>query len=292
LRQDVFEQIIHKDVAFFDSRRTGDLISRLSSDTAAIEGAISTQVAMLLKSGLYCIIVIVMFFLISWKMTLFTLGIMLPTTIMGPMYGKFVKRIRKEISDAKAASSNVAEEAIANIRTVKAFATEELECTEYQKKNDIIYAKAKHQAFWYGGFSFFMQFIMFGSLDALVYFAAYLNSNDGLSIGDFTAFQFYMFSFLINFMQMTSVLSEVMGVFGTTAAIAEIFLHESKVNTTGGTNVTQESLDDGAIHLKEIQFKYPTRDDITVIQDVEIQVPKNKTVALVGTSGCGKSTII
>ena len=243
---------MHKDVAFFDSRRTGDLISRLSSDTAAIEGAISTQVAMLLKSGLYCIIVLVMFFVISWKMTLFTLGVMLPTTVAGPIYGKFAKRIRKEISDAKAESSNVAEEAIANIRTVKAFATEELECTEYQHKNDAIYTKAKLQAFWYGGFQFFMQFIMFGSLDALVYFAAFLNSNDGLSIGEFTSFQFYMFSFLINFMQMTSVLSEVMGVFGTTAAIAEIFLHESKVNTTGGVKVTQASLDDGAIHLKDI----------------------------------------
>ena len=119
---------------------------------------------------------------------------------MGPIYGKFAKRIRKEISDAKAESSNVAEEAIANIRTVKAFATEELECTEYQHKNDTIYAKAKLQAFWYGGFQFCMQFIMFGSLDALVYFAAYLNSNDGLTIGEFTSFQFYMFSFLINFM--------------------------------------------------------------------------------------------
>ena len=96
-----------------------------------------------MKSAIYCTVVIVMFFLISWKMTLFTLGVMLPTTIAGPIYGKFAKRIRKEISDAKAESSNVAEEAIANIRTVKAFATEELECTEYQIKNDEIFAKAK-----------------------------------------------------------------------------------------------------------------------------------------------------
>jgi ABC-type multidrug transport system fused ATPase/permease subunit len=107
---------------------------------------------MMVKSALYCIIVLIMFFLISWKMTLFTLGVMLPTTIAGPIYGKFAKRIRKEISDAKADASNVAEEAIANIRTVKAFATEETECIEYQYKNDVVFFKAKHQAFWYGGF--------------------------------------------------------------------------------------------------------------------------------------------
>jgi ABC-type multidrug transport system fused ATPase/permease subunit len=148
----VFEEIIHKDVAFFDDRRTGDLISRLSTDTAQIENAISTQVAMMIKSSLYCIIVLIMFFLISWKMSLFTLGVMLPTTIAAPVYGKFVKRIRKEISDAKAAASNVAEEAVSNIRTVKAFATEEIECVEYQKMNDDVFAKSKLQAFWYGGF--------------------------------------------------------------------------------------------------------------------------------------------
>lgn len=182
-------------------RRTGDLISRLSSDTAQIEGAISTQVGMLVKSSLFCIVVVVMFFLISWKMTLFTLAMMLPTMLFTPIYGRFARRIRKEISDAKAAASNVAEEAIANVRTVKAFATEEVECIDYATKNDFVFAKAKEQAFWYGGFQFVMQFVMFGSLDALVYFAAYLNSNDGLSIGDFTAFQFYMFAFLMNFGQ-------------------------------------------------------------------------------------------
>ena len=80
--------------------------------------------------------------------------------------------------------------------------------------------------------------------------------------------------------------------FGTTAAIAEIYLHESQVNTTGGSKVTSESQDDGTVSLKDIQFKYPTKQDIQVIQHADIVVPKNKTVALVGTSGCGKSTII
>jgi hypothetical protein len=70
-----------------------------------------------------------------------------------------------------------------------------------------------------------MQIVMFGSLDALVYFAAYLNSKGGLTIGEFTSFQFYMFSFLLNFMQMASVIGEVMGVLGTSTAIAEIFIH-------------------------------------------------------------------
>jgi ABC-type multidrug transport system fused ATPase/permease subunit len=80
-----------------------------------------------------------MFFYISWKMALFTMGVMLPTLFAGPIYGKFMKKISKSISDGKAAASNVAEEAFSNIRTVKAFATEDRECNAYAEKNDFIY---------------------------------------------------------------------------------------------------------------------------------------------------------
>jgi ABC-type multidrug transport system fused ATPase/permease subunit len=159
---------------------------------------------------------------------------MLPTFIFGPLYGKAMRKLNKEISDGQAEMSSVAEEAFANIRTVKAFATEDHECNQYQAKNEYVFVKAKKQAMLYGAFSFAMQFIMFGSLDALVYFAAFLNKNDELTIGEFTSFQFYMFSFLINFVTMASVIGEVMGVFGTSMAIAEIFLYIPKINTTGG----------------------------------------------------------
>lgn len=225
-------------------------------------------------------------------MTLFTLGIMLPTMCFGPVYGRAMRRLQKEISDGKAAASALAEEAFSNVRTVKAFATEDRECTSYGEKNDYVFAKAKEAAVCYGFFQFVMQFVMFGSLDALVYFASYLNAEGALTIGEFTSFQFYMFSFLINFMMCASVVGEVLGVLGTAAAIAEIFLHESSVNTTGGTPVTDEALEDGAITLKDIQFTYPTKSDTQVLNSVSIKVEKNKTVALVGTSGCGKSTII
>jgi ABC-type multidrug transport system fused ATPase/permease subunit len=86
---------------------------------------------MLLQSGIYIVVVIVMFFIISWKMTLFTFGIMLPGMTVGPIYGRTMKKLQKLISDTKADSSAVAEEAFSNIRTVKAFATEDLECRNY-----------------------------------------------------------------------------------------------------------------------------------------------------------------
>jgi len=121
-------------------------------------------------------------------MTLFTLALMFPTMIWGPIYGRGMRAVHKEISDAKAESSNVAEEAFSNIRTVKAFANEDRECADYFEKNEKIFTLAKRAACYYGCFSCVMQLVMFGSLDALVYFAAYLNQEGTLTIGQFTSF--------------------------------------------------------------------------------------------------------
>jgi ATP-binding cassette subfamily B protein len=100
---------------------------------------------------------------------------------------------------------------------------------------------------------------MFGSMDALIFFAAFLNSENTLSIGDFTSFQFYMFSFLLNFMTIASVIGEVLGVMGTTEAIAEIMLYEPKINIDGGEEVTAATIENGEIEIKDIKFTYPTK---------------------------------
>jgi ATP-binding cassette subfamily B protein len=119
------------DVEFFDSRKTGDLISRLQADITKIEMAVSSQFALMLSSGLYMLITLALLFYISVYMTLFTLGIMLPSFVFGPSYGRFMRDVNKNISDAKAKASEVTEEAFSNVRTVKAFATEDHETMHY-----------------------------------------------------------------------------------------------------------------------------------------------------------------
>ena len=87
-----------------------------------------------------------------------------------------------------------------------------------------------------------MSMVMFGSLDALIFFAAYLNKEGDLSVGQFASFQFYMFSFLLNFIQMANVVGDVMGLFGTMASIAEVYLYEPKMLIDTGDDVKDEAV--------------------------------------------------
>lgn len=83
-----------------------------------------------------------------------------------------------------------------------------------------------------------------------------------------------------------------MGVFGTAAAIADIFMYKSSIKTVGGSQVTEKTIEEGTISLKNVDFSYPTKKEIKILDKVSIEIGKNRTIALVGTSGCGKSTII
>ena len=108
----------------------------------------------------------------------------------GPIYGSYMKYINKIISDAKAAATEVAEEAFSNIRTVKAFATEDHETVSYYEKNEKVFDAEVSAGKAYGCFQFMVTFVMFGTLDALIYFASFLVRHHGFKIGNFATFQF------------------------------------------------------------------------------------------------------
>lgn len=122
----MFREVVSKDVQFFDSRKTGDLISRLQTDVQKIQDALSNQFSQLIRSSLFCIIVIGILFYVSWEMTLFTIGIMLPMMCFTPIYGSVIQKIQKDISDKTARQTETSEESFSNIRTIKAFASEDI----------------------------------------------------------------------------------------------------------------------------------------------------------------------
>ena len=137
-----------------------------------------------------------------------------------------------------------------------------------------------------------MSGVFFCVMDAIIWMSSYLYFNHGFSVGKINTFNSYLFSVLINFAMLSTVVTEVIGMFGTMASIAEIMLYEPAINIEGGDDVTTDSLSDGCLRLDDIKFTYPSKKEITIINNASIEVAKNKTVALVGSSGCGKSTII
>lgn len=141
MRVDIFEHVIFQDTAFYDKKEnsTGQIISRMSSDTEVIQDLLSTNISMVVRGVIFICSVIVMMFVINPKLTLVTVGASIPITAMTLTYGNNIKKRTKAILAEKGDMTAVCQEAFTNIRTVKAFACEDEENIKFSKTSVRMY---------------------------------------------------------------------------------------------------------------------------------------------------------
>ncbi len=273
LRRDLYASIMNKDVEFFDSRKTGDLLSRLGSDIAVVQEGLTTNISMLIRSVVFVIASLVIVFIISWELTLVMIASIIPVMVFGVNFGRAMKRMQEIIQDEKAKISNQAEETFSNVRTVKAFATEIEEIARYEKGNQAVYHQGYLKAVWYGFFNFFANFFVFGSMAAIFGVGAKLCSEGKLSIGQITSFLFYLVQILVNFLIVAQVFGSISTIIGASQKIVELLEYEPKIKTTNG-EIPEKAESDikGVISLKDLKFHYPTKKDVQVLKGVSIEI--------------------
>ena len=156
LRKRLFEKLIYLDCAFYDESRTGDLLSRLNSDTQIVQDGLSTSVAMFLKSATIILAVLVIMFTYSWELTLYALVLLIPNLTVGRAFSSLWLKSNDLLQTAKADLGAVAQESFGNIRTVKAFANENLQTAKYDQEAIYCYHVGIYKANIYGVFYFCM----------------------------------------------------------------------------------------------------------------------------------------
>jgi len=189
--------------------------------------------------------------------------------------------------------TTVAEESFSNVRTVKAFSNEAEECSRFNEGNTIVYNYGVIKAKWAGLFSFVVQVLLYGAMAGVIYMASVQYENGKISIGQITSFLFYMIMLLFNFTMVAMVFGNVMSILGASDKIVEIMDYEPKINIEGGDKMEENEVG-GVLELRNVKFSYPSKTDVEVLKGVSLKVDnnKNRVVALCGTSGCGKSSII
>lgn len=190
--------------------------------------------------------------------------------------------------------SAIADESIANIRIVKSFANEAEECRKFNVGSLNVYKLGLKKAAWSSFFTFFNQFCLYGGMALIVYIAGLLYMKGQMKIGLLTSFLFYLLQILFNFWILTFVFTTAVVVVGSSSKIIEIMESEPGINTSGGIKIENEEEVQGRLELRDVRFTYPTKKDVEVLKGVSLEIDnkKNRVVALCGTSGCGKSSII
>ena len=140
--------------------------------------------------------------------------------------------------------------------------------------------------------AFMTQILLYGAMIGVIYTASVLYQHDKITVGQISAFMFYMLMLIFNFAIDAMVFTNVAATVGAADKVIELIQYEPDINTMGGARIEGEIT--GELELRDVKFRYPSKPDVEVLKGLSLEVNniKNRVVALCGQSGCGKSSII
>lgn len=288
IREDLYGHLIHLPMSFFSAKRVGELNSRVASDTAQIGETLTTTLAELLRGISMVIGGIAILAFTSIKLTLFIVGVIPPLIIVTIIFGKFIRKYSKSVQDEVAASNTIVEETFAGIQTVKAFANEAWERSRYATRIKEVVGLAVKGGYYRGAFASFITFGLFGAIALVIWFGAGMVHDGELAADKLNEFILYALFIGGSIGGLASVYAQLQKAIGATETIFDLMEEQTEMIVDRVETVAVEI---GDIVFNQVKFSYPSRSDVQVLNGLSFKIPKGKTIALVGKSGSGKSTI-
>ena len=298
IRTRLFRSLLRQDVAFFDGTTSGHLSSRLTNDAQTMMAPIDASLSSLVYNVILLIGGIVMCFYTSYALSMLAFVVVGPIMYAWEAYARWSKRLTRQVLAAWAEANSIATEAIAHVRTVKAFASEDNETSRYETACRRGLNLGIKDALGFGVTSALTSYLDLGTGVLILWYGGLivLNHRQGdraLTVGRLVTYQLYwsmmnssyqsLQGLVTSFTRAAAAAEKVFSLIDTMPAIDS---RDRQGTTKLGDDVQ------GALRLEDVDFYYAMRPEKMVLRNVTLDIPAKKTFALVGRSGGGKSTII
>jgi len=288
LRKSVYARIIRLPVPFFDTRRTGEITSRLTSDVAVIQTTVSTALAQALAQAITLVGGVVLMLVLSPRLSL-TVLVFLPIAIVAAaFFGRRLNRISTLFQDEIASANAFADESIASIRVVKWFTAEADADRRYAESIAKSYQVALRRARLRALFVPSVTFVAFGTLAVVLWVGGRQVLSGAMTAGNLVSFLLYTLTVAGAIGTFTGLYSQLQEALGASKRIFELL--EEKVEVHVGEVASAPIEREGSVRLVGVDFSYTGR-DAEVLQGIDLSIAPGEIVALVGPSGSGKTTI-
>lgn len=289
IRKVVYDKFISSPISFFENNRVGDLMSRITSDVAAVQSVLSTTLAEFFRQIATLIIGISMLIYISWKLTFFMLATFPLIILAALVFGKYIRKLSKQVQEKLAEANVIVEESLQSVSIVKAFTNEKLESVRFSKSVGESVTLALKAAVMRGGFITFFIIGLFGGIVLVIWFGGNLVIEKQILISQLITFLTLTIFIGGSMSGLGDLYAQLQRTIGASERILEILDEKSEVDMNK-PNVPNPIK--GKIAFKNVQFSYASRPDVEVLRGINLEIEAGKKIALVGHSGAGKSTIV
>ena len=290
IRKAVFNRIVTLHPSYFEENRSGELMSRLTTDTALLQSIIGSSFSMSLRSLFMLIGGLVMLFVTNLKLSLVV--IVAVPFILIPMfvYGRKVRRLAETSQDAIADIGTYAGEIIQNIKVVQSYTHEAREQIAFGEEVEKAFVVAKRRVKQRSFLIAIVIFLTFAAISCMLWIGGMDVLSGNMTGGELGAFVFYAIMVAMSVATIAEVYGELQRAAGSATRLLDLLKVESDIKQPNQpTAIKTDS--STAITFEQVNFAYPSRPEIPALHDINLAIPTGKTVALVGPSGAGKTTL-
>ena len=286
LRRDLFGHLVELPIQFYQEQRSGALSNRVSADLGIVRDTLLNAVPQAVRHSVILVGGIIFIFIASWKLSLIMLGSVPVVVLAIAFFGRKVRGYSRDAQDALAEAGSVIEETTQSIADVKAFGNEAFEAKRYDRALEKFFGVTLRGARHRAAFLSFIIFALFGTIAFVTWYGSRMYANGDIGWTNFAAFILFSIFVGASLGSFPEIISQFQQTAGATDRLREI-LDTPTERVNGETDVLMQ----GAIHFDRVNFHYPSRPNVKVLNDIDFQVSSGQRVALVGPSGAGKSTI-
>ena len=290
LRRRVFDRMLDLSPAFFETARTGEILSRLSADTSVLQTVIGSAISQWLRNGLMLIGSIIMLIVTSPKLAAVVVGVVPVVVVPLIVFGRREKRLSRAAQDRVADVGAYAEESINAIRTVQSFTHESVDRQRFGATVEASVATALRRIHTRAWLILIVILLGFGA----IIFGLWLGGREviegRMTGGELSAFVLYAVLVATSGSTITELWGEIQRAAGAAERLVELLNETPQIQAPAAPTPLPESAE-GRVAFEHVTFHYPARPDRSALEDFSLTVEPGETVALVGPSGAGKTTV-
>ena len=289
VRNAVYRHILGMSPAFFETMRTGEVLSRLTTDTTLIQVVVGTSISMALRNALLLVGALVMMGISSPRLTAYTLLMLLAVVLPITVFGRAVRRLSRASQDRVADASALAGEKLNAIVTVQSFGQEEREIRTFEGSVENAFLTALRRIRARTALTAIIIVMAFGAVVFVLWLGAHDVVEGAMTAGQLGQFILYTVMVAGSIGALAEVWGDVQRAAGATERLMELLAARPAIHTPAVPLPLPAPR--GEISIESLTLHYPSRPDRAALSQIDLHIRPGETVALVGPSGAGKSTL-